>query len=86
MVEEPPLLPYKVVHIHQNQTPFEVGCSSINRAFEVAQIQLDTHSKHEDRAGSLRGDGIVKYYEGGACTGQVEIMIWTGGEFERIAG
>lgn len=77
------MLPYKVVHIHENGHPFEVGASSKDKALEVAQIQLETHSYRSDRVGSLRGDGLVKYYSEGALSGQVEILVFIEGKWER---
>ena len=79
-------LPYKIVH-RAGGEDFEIMASSLNRALEVAQIQLDAHSTPDQRVGSLRGDGIVKYFHQGVLAGAVEVKeLDRNDHYERIGG
>jgi hypothetical protein len=71
-----------------NKEDFKVIANSLNRALEVAQIQLDHNSEAKDRTGSLRGDGEVIMWKDGERFGYVS--VWQrrneNSPFEKIGG
>lgn len=59
---------------------------SLNRALEVAAIQMETHTKADCRTGSLRGDGRVNLWENGEKAGYVTVEEYKHGQYVQIGG
>jgi len=62
---------YQVRSKYQGQKEFVASATSLNKALEIAAIQLDHHSVKDNRTGSLRGDGEVIMWEEGERVGYV---------------
>jgi len=58
----------------------------LNRALEVASIQMKTHTESDHRTGSLRGDGRVDLWQDGEKVGYVTVEKYHHGQYVLIGG
>lgn len=77
---------YRVRFKYKDTIDSTMSTDSLNRALEVAAIQMETHIPADHRVGSLRGDGKVDLWEAGEKIGYVTIEKYVHGQYELLGG